>query len=272
MSPSTPPACAPASDAAALGHANPRRATGALHAIARDLGIALDTRRTSVFRDKATAAHADKPTVCVAAAVATVPENEAARTMLQSALHAAIHAAAVDEALRVKVVVTVPPAAPPRALQAAPPHGVVPSVAKPVSLAAAVAPHAAAMCAQDSDSPELIAYLVACVAFDDAISALPWRDSAAMRARAPALLAAALERMDAGIVDPVLASGNVDALLTPIEALLPVFDAEHVRATVASVLGRPAASLFELYKTAYALRFARRTPAVQALCVRAFSF
>lgn len=78
----------------------------------------------------------------------------------------------------------------------------------------------------------------------------PWRNRLLMADVVPLLVRHTVDSVSSGRDAPVL-RGNVDALLTPLEALLPALDQATVHADVTALLGRPPLTLLECYEAVY---------------------
>ena len=94
-------------------------------------------------------------------------------------------------------------------------------------------------------------------AYNHVIRAYPWRDVDNMVVRAMRLIDIFKTNMTlTGAFDPVISSGNVDALLPPIQGLVKNYTAKVILRDVTSYLRRPPVSLLELYESVFKMRTA----------------
>lgn len=85
------------------------------------------------------------------------------------------------------------------------------------------------------------------------VDAYPWRDRERMEQMLPALVKRSVDSLVQGVPDEAMASGKVDAILPPFEALLVPFDREVVFADVVSHMGRKPQHLLELYEAVFVM-------------------
>jgi hypothetical protein len=178
------------------------------------------------------------------ASVATFPEDDIARLLMQSALHVALHEE-FGETVDIRVVVPRPLKGPVITLPPVP-NDAFPTVWMQEYLKLG------------HERVREYAIVFAHAAYTQAVYALPWRDAGAMAARIPALLEMTALAVDTHRTVSVL-MGNVDIILPPMEGLVLPMDRPVVEDEVARAIGRPAATLMELYETVWRLVNTGRT-------------
>lgn len=205
-----------------------------LHTIASDLNIPLEPVTSSVTVD-------ENGSICIHAMPTNLPKSNDERSLLQSALHAAIldsFGRDVTCLSKLHVQVIVPPVVEDATDLSCPATSWIKSQQNTVN-----------------EFAQATAQTMVEGAYTRVLQVYPWRDIENMLVRAVRLVEIFKTNMKlTGAFDPVIANGNVDALLPPIQTLVNNYTAKVILRDVTVFLGRPPTSVLELYESVYSMR------------------
>ena len=206
-----------------------------LHSVSSDIGIPLETITSDVTVD-------DDGSIRINAMPLKTPSSNEERNLMQSALHVTILDAFINDVespskLHIQVIV---PMCEPDAS---------PNVCFPIT-------------SWIEDQRETInefartmAQIMVENAYTQVIRAYPWRNVETMIDRARRLVDNFRTNMNVtGAFDPVITSGNVDALLPAVQTLIDDHTYAVILRQVTSYLGRAPRSVLELYENVYSMR------------------